>query len=75
MQVNPGNAINFIQQSTSRFLNAIASFNIGRTYLTSGPIVLNMVHIIDLIINNSIFKIFSNSFIPKIHFLDNQLLK
>ena len=44
--INSEDTISFLQQTTSRFLNAIASFSIGRTYLTTGPIVLNAVCIL-----------------------------
>lgn len=41
--INSDFSLSLIQQTSSRFLNAIASLSSGRSYLAQGPIVLNAV--------------------------------
>ncbi|OXU25546.1 hypothetical protein TSAR_011248 [Trichomalopsis sarcophagae] len=41
--INADISMSLIQQTSSRFLNTIASLSAGRTYLAQGPIVLNAI--------------------------------
>ncbi|XP_011494350.1 PREDICTED: lisH domain-containing protein ARMC9-like [Ceratosolen solmsi marchali] len=43
LQENSTTSINIMQQTTSRFLNTLASLSCGRIYLSSNPIALNTI--------------------------------
>ncbi|XP_058810172.1 lisH domain-containing protein ARMC9-like isoform X2 [Phymastichus coffea] len=43
MPINSTAVVSYVQQTAARLLNALASLNSGRKYLTTGPVVLNVI--------------------------------